>query len=181
MPSGRVISFRPRTKSSPVRGLSTSTVHDMVPSVPVFGSFSANMASSTGDEASSAASWKSSPPKPDCSCSTRQRTTWAKAETTEGMSFFSPRGGKGISKGSSPPALARVSSLSLSQALSFARMSIDRVLASAPSPRGCSLPLTQTSKAWGRPPLCGADPGAANPFSTWPTNTANLYCGCSIM
>ena len=85
------------------------------------------------------------------------------------MSFFSPRGGNGISKGSSPPALASVSSLSLSHALSFARMSIDRVFASAPRPRGCSLPFTQTSKA------CGF------PFSTWPTNTAKRYCGCSIM
>ncbi len=151
MPSGRVISLRPRTKSSPVRGLSTSTVHDMVPSVPVFGSLSANIESRTGEVPSAAFKVNCSSDTPEASCSTRQRTICAKAETTDGMRLLFPRGGKGMSKGSSPPALASASSLSLSQAWSFARMSIDSVLASAPRPRGCSLPLTQTSKGCGAP------------------------------
>src|SRR5437879_8833037 len=80
MPSGRVISFRPRTKSSPVRGLRTSTVHDIVPSVPVFGSFSANIASATGEDPISDASLKDSSVRPACSCSTRQRTICARSE-----------------------------------------------------------------------------------------------------
>ena len=105
MPSGRVISFRPSTKSSPVRGLSTSTVQDMVPSVPVLGSFSANIASTTG-EAPSPLVREKSPARPLCSCSTRHFTICAKADTTEGMRLRSPVGGKGMSKASSPPLFA---------------------------------------------------------------------------
>ncbi len=155
---GRVISLRPSTKSSPVRGLRTSIVQDMVPSVPVFGSFSENIASMIGELPCSAISENSSPERPAASCSMRQRTICANAETSDGMRFVSPSGGKGMSK-ASPPALAR----------SLARMSIDSVLASAPRPRGCSLPLTHTSKAW------------EWPFSMWLTNTAKRDCGCSIM
>ena len=61
-PSGKVISFRPSTKSSSVAGLKMSTVQESVPSVPVFGSFKLNKASSTGV----APSWAKAP-----SCSTR--------------------------------------------------------------------------------------------------------------
>ena len=62
-----------------------------------------------------------------------------------GHALHSPCGGNGMSKASSPMVFARVSSFSCSQAGSSARMSIDSVFATAPRPRGCSLPLTQTS------------------------------------
>ena len=45
VPQGKALDI---AQSSPVDGLSTSTVHDIVPSVPVFGSFKLNMESMTG-------------------------------------------------------------------------------------------------------------------------------------
>ena len=142
---GRVISFRPSTKSSPVRGLSTSTVHDIVPSVPVLrllqrehrvhhrrGAFAAGkrkIACQALVQLLARASARSARrPRP-----------------REGMRLRSPCGGKGMSKASSPPLFASASSFMRSHARSLARMSIDSVLATAPRPRGCSLPLTQTS------------------------------------
>ena len=87
-----------------------------------------------------------------------------------GISFFSPWGGKGISKDFSPTLRARVSSFNLSQARSLARMSIDRVLATAPRPRGWSAPLTQTSNGK-LPPL----------LPTWPTKSAKSPVGVLSM
>jgi len=69
----------------------------------------------------------------------------------------------------SPRVFASVSSFNFNHAWSFARMSMESDLASAPKARGCSLPLTHTSN------------GCGGPFSTWPTNTAKRDCGCSIM
>jgi hypothetical protein len=69
--------------------------------------------------------------------------------------------------------LASASSFSFSHARSSERMSIDSALAIAPSPRGCSAPLTQTSNGIGGLPL----------FSTWPMKIANfsLRPGTSTM
>src|SRR5436190_16167091 len=47
-------------------------------------------------------------------------------------------------------------------------MSIDSVLASAPNPRGCSLPLTHTSNGYDDP---------LSQLGTWPINTAKLPSG----
>ena len=63
---------------------------------------------------------------------------------------FSPCGGKRMSKQSSPMVAASTSSFILSHARSLARMSMDSVLATAPRPRGCSAPFTQTSKGMER-------------------------------
>ena len=72
----------------------------------------------------------------------------------------SPCGGNGISKARSSATVASASSLSCSQAASLARRSIDSVLASAPRPRGCSAPLTQTSNGCcaRRPASSGSSP-----------------------
>ena len=72
-----------------------------------------------------------------------------------GTGAASPCGGKGISKARSSATVASASSLSCSQAASLARRSIDSVLASAPRPRGCSAPLTQTSKGCGAAAVVG--------------------------
>ena len=79
-----------------------------------------------------------------------------------------PSGGIGTVKGA-PGVRARLSSFSFSQARSWARMSIDRFLASAARPRGVCSPFTQTSKGW------------LPPFSTWPTKTAKRLPGASTM
>ena len=88
-----------------------------------------------------------------------------------GTRRFSPCGGMRMSKPSSPTVRARASSFILSQARSLARMSMERVFATAPRPRGCSAPFTHTSngKAW-----CVS-------LSTWPMKSANLPTGESIM
>ena len=105
-----------------------------------------------------------------CNCSQRQRITCAIADTTLGTRLISPCGGKRMSNASSPTVLARTSSFILSQARSSARMSIESVFATAPSPRGCSEPLTQDSN------------GIALPASsTWPTKSAKRPYGDSIM
>ena len=130
-----------------------STVHESVPSVPVRGSSTLNMASSTG-----VGSW----PSKAFIFSQRQRTTCASADTTPGTRFTSPCGGKRMSKASSPTVCASTSSFVFSHARSLARMSMESVLATAPRPRGCSAPLVQTSKGNARP---------SSP-STWPTKSA---------
>ena len=115
-----------------------STVQLIVPSGPAFGSFFENRALSTG-----VACWSRSLKTP--SCSQRQCTMCAKAETTPLCHCRSPVGGIGIAKPCSSRALASASSFILSQARSSLRMSIDSAFAIAPRPRGCSAPLTQTS------------------------------------
>ncbi len=87
-----------------------------------------------------------------------------------GIFFNSPCGGKGMSKASSDTVLASVSSFSRRHAGSFARMSIDKVFATAPRPRGCSAPFTHTSNGCAR-----------SGVSMWPTKIANSPYGCSIM
>ena len=147
-------------KSSPVVGLRMSTVHDSVPSTPDFGSLRENIASTSGVSPSG--------PSKTPSASQRYSTTLAKAETAPGTGTARPSGGIGTVKGA-PGVRARLSSFSFSQARSWARMSIDRFLASAPRPRGVCSPFTQTSKGWARP------------LSMWPTKTAKRLSGASIM
>ncbi len=72
----------------------------------------------------------------------------ANAATRLGMRCTSPSGGIGMSKASSPAVFISISSFMRSHTGSRARMSIDSVLASAPSPRGCSEPFTHTSNGW---------------------------------
>src|ERR1700704_5032392 len=54
-----------------------------------------------------------------------------------GTRCTAPSGGIGQSNASSPAVRARMSSFILNQAPSWARMSIESVFATAPSPRGC--------------------------------------------
>ena len=157
---GSVTSFSVSVKASPVAGLSMSTAQASVPDGPVCGSSRLNIASITG-VARLAAERAAAP-----SCSQRQRITAAVAATTPGNRRCSPCGGNGISKARSSATVASASSLSCSQAGSLARRSIDSVLASAPRPRGCSAPLTQTSKG------CGG--AAALAARSSPTKSAKL-------
>ena len=71
-------------------------------------------------------------------------------------------------KPSWPAVAASESSFLATQAASSQRKSIDSVFAIAARPRGCSLPVTQTSNGRARP-AC----------STWPTTTAKSPAGCS--
>ena len=93
----------------------------------------------------------------------------ANAATMLGTRAGLPSGGIGQSKASSPAVRVSMSSFMRSHAWSCARMSIDSVFATAPSPRGCSAPFTQTSNG------CGV------PSSTWPTKIAKVPKGDSTM
>ena len=92
----------------------------------------------------------------------------AKALTAPATGTARPSGGIATLNGA-PGVFSRLSSFSRSQARSCARMSIERFLASAASPRGVCSPLTQTSN------------GCFAPFSTWPTKTAKRLPGASTM
>ena len=156
---GSVTSFSVSVKDSPEAALSTSTDQASVPEGPVRGSSRLKRASTTGVG------------PPACrapSCSQRQRSTAAIAATTPGKGRGWPSGGNGISKSRSSATVARASSFRRSQAASLVRRSIDSVLASAPRPRGCSAPLTHTSK--GR----GGVPSSPTKRAKWPKGCCTM-------
>ena len=106
-PSGRVISFRHSTKSSPVAGLHTSTVQRHGAVGAGLGLLQAEIASSTGTGRVDVGESRPALAAAAHSC--------AKAETTLGMRFCLPAAGNTMSKASSPTARSE-SSLSPSQA-----------------------------------------------------------------
>ena len=127
-PLGNTSSLMNSTKSSPVCGLLMSTDQLIVPSGPDFGSLRANIASNTG-VGSPAFSAVISPISP-----MRWRTTLAKiAPALVAVTVLSPNS---TAYCCSPGVFANESSFIFSHAVSWQRMSIDRVLANAPKPRG---------------------------------------------
>ena len=139
-----------------MEGFLISTDQLMVPSVPDLGSFLENSAAIIG--------LGSSLPYTPRSC----RRRWmilARPATRLGAKIISSP--IISSKPSSPPVLASDSSFIFSHCGSPVRISMDSVLAIAPSTRGCSLPFTQISK------------GCTLPFSTCPITIEKSPLWCS--